>query len=262
MTTWQDHPALRAYLKAAPRALLSDIDGTLSPISRRPEGALVDEGCRRALQRLASKVDLLGFITGRPVEVARALVGVEADYVGNHGLERWHAGRVEPLPELLPWRATLEEARRRLRRRLPEGALLEDKDWVLGLHFRTRPDLEETLTRLADEVSQALGLQVKRGRMVLELAPPIEADKGAALARLVKEHRLRAALYLGDDGTDVDAFRYLHRWNGCGVCVGVLSDESPPEVSQEADLTVEGVDGVRRFLDWLDGALGEAAIGG
>ena len=67
---------------------------------------------------------------------------------------------------------------------------------------------------------------------------------------------LDAAVYVGDDATDVDAFRGLDELLAEGrirfalrVCVG--SEEGPSELAQEADLVLDGTDGVRALLEAL-----------
>jgi trehalose 6-phosphate phosphatase len=67
---------------------------------------------------------------------------------------------------------------------------------------------------------------------------------------------LDAAVYVGDDATDLDAFRGLGELHAEGrlryalrVCVG--SDEGPSELAQEADLVVDGPEGVRALLEAL-----------
>jgi trehalose 6-phosphate phosphatase len=67
---------------------------------------------------------------------------------------------------------------------------------------------------------------------------------------------LHAALYVGDDSTDLDAFRMLRSLVRAGlledaVCVAVHSEEAPPGLLSEADLTIEGTDGVRQLLEAL-----------
>ena len=75
------------------------------------------------------------------------------------------------------------------------------------------------------------------GRKVLELRPPVDADKGTAVHALLQEHGLTRALYAGDDTTDLDAFRGL---DGCQVAVRVAlaSPESPPGLREAADLVL------------------------
>ena len=67
------------------------------------------------------------------------------------------------------------------------------------------------------------------------------------------------ALYAGDDRTDCDAFAGLRRLVAAGeldacVCVGVISEEMPPELEREADVLVDGPAGVRELLNALAAA--------
>ena len=91
--------------------------------------------------------------------------------------------------------------------------------------------------------------------MVVELRPALKADKGTAVAALLEEYQPAAAFYLGDDLTDVDAFRALHGWAEqyarWGAAVAVLSAETPPELREEGDFWLAGVEEVRLFLVWL-----------
>jgi trehalose 6-phosphate phosphatase len=72
---------------------------------------------------------------------------------------------------------------------------------------------------------------------VLELRPPIEADKGTAVRALLAERRVERALYAGDDTTDLDAFRGLDGLE-LSIRVAVASAEGPPELREAADLVV------------------------
>ena len=56
--------------------------------------------------------------------------------------------------------------------------------------------------------------------------------------------------------TDLDAFRGLRALAQAetlthAVCVAVRSDEAPPDLAREADLTVDGTGGVRELLEAL-----------
>jgi trehalose 6-phosphate phosphatase len=72
---------------------------------------------------------------------------------------------------------------------------------------------------------------------VLELRPPVEADKGTAVRALLAERGLRRALYAGDDTTDLDAFRGLDGLE-VAVRVAVASTEGPAELREAADVVV------------------------
>ena len=93
---------------------------------------------------------------------------------------------------------------------------------------------------------------------MFEFRPPVEIDKGTAFEELVKTHRLDAALYLGDDTTDVTVFVAAQRLREAGECLtyglGVESQGTPQAVLTEADYLVQEVAGVESFLDWLSRA--------
>jgi len=87
------------------------------------------------------------------------------------------------------------------------------------------------------ERARAVGLVAHWGRKVLELRPPVEADKGTAVRTLLAERGLQRALYAGDDTTDLDAFRGLDGLE-LGIRVAVASAEGPPELREAADVVV------------------------
>jgi trehalose 6-phosphate phosphatase len=91
---------------------------------------------------------------------------------------------------------------------------------------------------------------------VLELRPIGGGGKDAAVAALLATDGVKAAVYAGDDRTDLDAFRRLRELRHSGeletsVCVGVISPEAPPELTEEADLFVDGPEGWLAVLETL-----------
>jgi trehalose 6-phosphate phosphatase len=73
---------------------------------------------------------------------------------------------------------------------------------------------------------------MKPGKDVLELAVT-DADKGAALRRLVRELGVAGAAYFGDDVTDEDGFRVLGR-DDVTVKVGEGPTEARYQVADPA----------------------------
>jgi trehalose 6-phosphate phosphatase len=207
-------------------AVLLDVDGTLAPIVARPELAEVPEETRAELRRLVKRYALVACVSGRSGQEARRLVGVEGVvYVGVHGLEL--------APEAERWRETLRPFAQL------EWPWLEDKGLTIALHWREAADEQAARTELqrVAERAEAAGLEARWGRKVLELRPPVEADKGTAVRALLEERGLRRALYAGDDTTDLDAFRGLDGLE-VAVRVAVASSEGPPELREAADLIV------------------------
>jgi trehalose-phosphatase len=258
---------LLAPLREEPErsAVLLDVDGTLAPITTRASETAVPEETRRAVAAVAASFGIVACITGRRTLEAREIVGVDGlHYVGNHGTEilRRGADAVEVRPEIADWEGRMRATAERLLA-AADGAgagdlRLEDKGPIQALHWRGVPD-EAASEAAAEEVGRRAedeGLVLHRGRMVLELRPPVPFDKGAAVRWLLQDHPLHAALYAGDDRTDVDAFRGLRELRDEGaidrvVCVAAADPGSPAEVADAADVTVPGTDGVRALLQEL-----------
>jgi len=256
--------ALRLALARRPRGLLLDIDGTLSPIAPTPEAARLLPGMAPLLERAATQFDVIAAISGRAASDARRLVGiVSLLYIGNHGLERWNPGEDAPQviaaaqPYLPAIAQALDLAERELAPRLP-GLLVERKGASGSIHTRgcAQPQaaLQSVLETLRPPV-EGLGLRLTEGKLVAEIRPPLAQDKGTAVEGLARERGLRSALYLGDDTTDIDAFRALRRLRAAGACEGlavaVLHAEAPPTLAAEADLTLPSIDAVPAFLTWV-----------
>jgi trehalose 6-phosphate phosphatase len=85
---------------------------------------------------------------------------------------------------------------------------------------------------------------------VLELLPPIDADKGTAVRELLSQRGLGRALYAGDDTTDLDGFDALDGLE-LAVRVAVAADEGPAELRERADVVVDGPPGFLELLRHL-----------
>jgi trehalose 6-phosphate phosphatase len=244
--------------------VLFDVDGTLAPIVRHAEDAYVPEPTRTLLIGISRRYAITGCVSGRRAATARRIVSIGSiAYVGNHGGELLRAGRSEP--ELLPAFAAAGERVRAFRDQAWQDPRLqrlrvraEDKGEIAAFHWRGAPDeaAAEAAVRVVAERAEAAGLATHWGRKVLEVRPPVQVDKGGGIAWLLEDADVDAALYVGDDTTDLDAFRGLRELVAQGrletaVCVGVRSDETPPELEREADLLVDGPAGVRNVLEAL-----------
>jgi trehalose 6-phosphate phosphatase len=225
-----DTTTLIARLADRPEAagVLLDVDGTLAPIVGRPEDAIVPEDTRTVLRELAGRYALVACVSGRTEDDARRVVGVdELVYVGEHGMgydpraDEW-SEELDSLVEESDWEP-------------------ERKDYSAAFHYRSADDQTAAVDSLRKVERRAveLGLRARWGRKVLEVLPPIEADKGTAVRALLAERGLHRALYAGDDATDVEAFRGLDGLE-VAVRVAVVSDEGPNQLGHAADLIVGG----------------------
>jgi trehalose 6-phosphate phosphatase len=222
----------------------------------------VPDSTRQLLEDLDRRYALVACISGRRALDARRIVGLDSiSYVGNHGLERLPPGADEAVtdPALQPLARTVQAfARNAYESELERlGVRLEDKDAIWAFHWRGAPD-EEAAREAVGRVAAAAhreGLVAHWGRKVLEIRPPVPADKGTAVAIALDDLPVARALYAGDDATDLDAFRKLRALETDGriqaVCVGVRSAEGPDEIVGEADLVVEGPQGLTELLQVL-----------
>jgi trehalose 6-phosphate phosphatase len=198
-------------------ALFLDVDGTLAPI----------------VERLVARYALVACVSGRVSADVRRMVDVEGvEYVGVHGLEgdpnaERFTPQLEAFAERSDWPWTVENK---------AGV-------TLTFHYREAPDEADARDR-AEEIAraaQAAGLSPHHGRKVLEVRPPVQADKGTAVRRLLAERGIGRALYAGDDTTDLDAFRGLEEADlDVALKVAVASKEMNPALLTRADLVVDG----------------------
>ncbi len=260
-------------------AVLLDIDGTLAPIVRHADDAHVPEATRTLLIEISKRYGVVGCVSGRRAQAARQIVAIGSiAYIGNHGGEllRPAATTVELNPEVEEWSGRVRAFARRAytadHQRL--RVRTEDKQAIAAFHWRGAPD-EEAAAAAVQEIAaraQEEGFVVHWGRKVLEVRPPVALHKGMGVVALLSapaeapapaldghglpEYLFTAALYVGDDTTDIDAFRALRELERSGVlraavCAAVSSEEAPAELVREADLTIDGTSGVRGLLEAL-----------
>jgi trehalose 6-phosphate phosphatase len=244
-------------------AILLDIDGTLAPIVQHAADARVPEGTRQLLVSIARRYAVVACVSGRRASEARAVVAIGAiSYLGSHGAELLRAGWTESVmdPNVEDWVRRMQEFGReadtaeirRLRVRF------EDKGAIVAFHWRGAPD-EEAARAAIDSIAaraEAAGLRTHWGRKVLEVRPPVRIDKGAGITSFLEQTEVEIVLYVGDDSTDLDAFRALARMAEDGqieraIRVGVRSEEGPSEITEQADIVVDGTAGVQELLTML-----------
>jgi len=237
-------------------AVFTDIDGTLAPIVPTPDVSEVSPELKELVGQLSERYLLVAGISGRKTEDALDLVGLaDVVYFGNHGFEILRNGEVEVTPEALPYLEKVQELEERAREELgPLGAFVEEKGITASIHYRNAPpEVGERSVEFVKREGERLGLRITVGRGVVEARPPVRANKGTAVRTLVEEYRPARAMFIGDDTTDLDAFRELVALREEGeleeiLRVGVASEEGPPEITAEADIVVDGVDGVGEVL--------------
>ena len=245
--------------------ILTDFDGSLSPIVADPMSARPVPGAPEAMAHLATVFGRVAVISGRPLSFLRRVLGsVGVVLVGQYGMERLVDGEVELDPAVEPWVGAAVQAATELERALP-GLYVERKGEIsCVVHWRTSPAREEEALALARDIAERHGLAAQPGRMSIEVRPPVAINKGTSVEGLAGG--LDAVLFAGDDRGDLDAFRALDRMVADGrithgVKLAVQSEEIPAELLQEADERVAGPEELVRVFDHLARAATEQRRG-
>jgi trehalose 6-phosphate phosphatase len=254
-------------LDRRPLLVVSDFDGTLSPIVMDPWGAAIVPLARRALRVLAGAPGVhVAILSGRTAtDVAQRVRVGGALYLGNHGIERGALARRQRAASLDVVAEVSGEVYARTAERLAAGLpelidepwlVIERKSPAVAFHFRGAPDTVEAARRVlaAVDALDPDGLLVRfPGRRVLELRPPGATAKGDAVVALLAELRPAVTLVLGDDRSDALAFAALRAARDAGQTAGAAiavqaHAEAPREVADAADVLLASPLEAARFL--------------
>jgi trehalose-phosphatase len=243
--------------------LLTDYDGTLTPIVERPELANLPESTRLMLEALAQRYDFtVGVISGRALADLKDKVGISGIiYAGNHGLEIEGPGIsfVNPVAEeLKPIFRVMHYVLSRTLGTI-KGVLVENKGLSLSVHYRLTgerkaTEVEKIVKKVVGGAEAAGQAKITSGKKVYEVRPAVTWDKGKAVKLLMKKYGKGGRksgllpMYFGDDLTDEDGFRVIENY-GSGISVFVGEEDqqsaaryflkSPAEVATFLDMLLE-----------------------
>ena len=228
-------------------AVFLDLDGTLMEIAPSPDAVAPTARLQALLGRLPAAVgNAVAIVSGRPVaEVDRLLVPYRLAAAGIHGLERRSAtGEVERMTVQTDWIQGALKCMESFVASHP-GLILENKGVSLALHYRRRPELENTVQDFVAGLDLPADVEALRGRKVVEVKSR-GMNKGEAIRAFMSEPPFmgRIPVFAGDDVTDESGFRMVNELGGVSVKVG--------DGSTVANWRLSGVSDV---LDWLSDAI-------
>merc|ERR1719242_2363812 len=125
-------------------ALLLDYDGTLTPICKHPDLAIIPSETKKILERLANRRDVfVAIISGRSVANVKDMGGIEGiTYAGNHGMEINNADGTTFKQEMP--REYYDKMHKMLNTLNTEvcvhGAWVENKAELITYHYRQVPE--------------------------------------------------------------------------------------------------------------------------
>jgi trehalose 6-phosphate phosphatase len=254
----------RLAATASRAGLFFDFDGTLAPIGLDPDAVWPAEGVVDAMSALTGLVRRVGIVSARPVAFLRSRLAPVRGLVlyGHYGLQRATPDGAEVTETAaVPWIPVLRELAVRAADQLPPGVLVERKPLSVALHYRAAPHLRPAVEAWAAEEVARTGVRAQPGRMVVELRPPIERDKGSVIAEETED--LATAWYAGDDLSDLRAFQALAEREArtpgfTGVRAAVANEETGRELAEAADFVIGPPAAVPALLHRLVRALGRA----
>ncbi len=206
-----------AYTKAKNRLFFFDYDGTLVPIVREPEDAIISAETKAIVAELAKR-DTVVVISGRDRKFLLDVVGdLPVHIVAEHGALIRKKGETEFVMNAAyeeNWKDDIRPILELYVKRCP-GAFVEEKETSLAWHYRTADDHEYALRR-AQELAWQLksfiqpeqSLQIIEGNMVIEVKKTA-FNKGTSAKSFVEEGDYDFILAMGDDTTDEDMFEVL-----------------------------------------------------
>ncbi len=252
---------IREALKQSPFGLITDVDGTISQTAPTPQQARVTPLCHQYLSVLCNHLALVAAISGRPATEAKNMINIDGMvYIGNHGLERWGEGHSEFTKDVQDYPKVIKAAIEELTPLLStKGISIDNKRVTATIHYRLCPDHQTARQGILAAIENSPHTKTLRimqeSKYAVNLLPPVNVDKGTATMDLIQEYNLQGGVYLGDDITDIYAFRAIHAASHNsdfqGFAIGVTSQEMPEKLAEEADFTLDGVNDVERFLKWL-----------
>ncbi|MCG8350703.1 MAG: trehalose-phosphatase [Chloroflexales bacterium] len=241
-------------------AVFLDYDGTLTPIVDRPEDAIISESMREAVRGLAERCSVC-VVSGRDRQVVQELMGLNNLIVaGSHGFDIWSpGGGMIQREEGGDFKELLDTVKTQLYEVLNAiaGALVEPKKASVAAHYRLVAEEERPKVKaVVDSILAAHPdkLKVTPGKMVYEIQPKLDWDKGKAVLYLLTALDLDRGdiipLYIGDDITDEHAFAAL-AGRGIGIFVGRPDDPEVGGRTTAADYILHTVEEVEQFLESL-----------
>jgi trehalose 6-phosphate phosphatase len=238
--------------RPADTIILSDFDGSLSPIVDLPDHAVALDEAIEVLGALVGRVARVGIVSGRPVEFLASRLPVPGlMFVGLYGMEVLIDGEHRVDPRAVPFASAVAAAADEAEARLPDVIVERKAGVCVTLHWRTASDRAQEVLDVAADLAQRYGLAQWPSRSAVELRPPVAIDKGTAIDNLIEGFAVAA--FAGDDTGDLAAFSALGRAAGDGrlrraVRIGVRSPEMPAALPDAVDVLVNGPLGLTELL--------------
>jgi trehalose-phosphatase len=213
------HAEVISILRMRPRILAFDFDGTLAPIAASPADVTISKKLLHLLEKLAEdKNTVTAIVSGRTLADLERMIEIPSIiYYGNHGMTSSVEGFGATREQLLKWTYEASKIHEKISclESIYKGCIIENKGPVLSVHYRKvdSDKVEELLAKVRNSVAE-FNIDLKSGKMVIELKPRTNFTKGTALTEIAEKGfsgwiKGDPFLFAGDDNTDEDGFRIM-----------------------------------------------------
>ncbi len=233
--------------------LFLDYDGTLVSFKNKPDEVKTPGKVKNTLENFSDNPNCkLVIITGRTLDEIKKLVNIKnIVYAAVHGLKiKYPDGNEFVWKKAEKNKSVLKQIKKQTNEefRDEKNVFIEDKKLTLAFHYRKLAEEKtsffvEKFVSIVKKYDQNNELDVLKGSKVVEVRPR-GWDKGKAVETIIEnfDNKNFLSVYLGDDTTDEDAFRFLKN-KGLTVFVSNNSDDET-----YADFFLKNPDDVYRFL--------------
>jgi trehalose 6-phosphate phosphatase len=251
---------LKKIIRRKPFGLITDMDGTISPIPRDFLETPVPPPVLPRLAKLATQLDLVAVISGRKSAAIKEIINIPGiECIGHYGMEWWENNHAVLHPDAEASLSAMRAVAAELEiLRSVDGIIIQDKWATISVQYNTvqRPAVaKQQILDLLEKSPHIKNLRLIYEKTSIGILPRINIDKGTAVTRLIRQHCLMGAIYLGDDIGDLPAFRAIRQAkqdkNFDGLSILVTGSETGQSLINEVDFTLDGVQETETLLNWL-----------
>jgi len=229
-------------------ALFLDVDGTLLEFTDKPDNVSADNYLIAILKNLVIELNgAMALVSGRTINsLDNIFFPQKFTCSGQHGVERRTS---DGLSHSLARSPSLNELKKQLNRFASNNSnlLVEDKGCSLVLHYRRVPSAKNIAHGIIKKILENdLEHECLAGNKIFEIKPK-NTDKGKAISLFMNEPAFvgRTPIFIGDDITDEDGFRYINQIGGKSIQVGNPGERITKSL---AHYKLSNVSAVRSFL--------------
>jgi trehalose 6-phosphate phosphatase len=252
--------SLKNIIRRRPFGLITDMDGTISPIPRDFLETPIPPPTLPQLAGLATQLDLVAVVSGRKCEAIKEIINITGiEYIGHYGMEWWENNRAVLHPDVEASLSAMRAVAAELDSlRSIDGVIVQDKWATISVHYNTvqQPGtVKRQILDLLEKSPHIKNLRVMDEKTNIGILPRLDIDKGTAVTSLIQQYHLRGAIYLGDDIGDLPAFRAIRvareKQEFMGLAVMVTGGGTSQNLLGEVDFTLDGIQETETLLNWL-----------